>query len=46
MKKIFFEIVEFIKNPNDQRIDNYSLVKNFRYLWHIQALNATFSTNV
>ncbi|MGV4438956.1 CPBP family intramembrane glutamic endopeptidase [Ornithobacterium rhinotracheale] len=35
MKKIFFEIVEFIKNPTDQRIDNYSLVKNFRYLFII-----------
>lgn len=33
MKKIFFEIVEFIKNPIDQEIGNYSLTKNLRYLF-------------
>ncbi|MRI63118.1 CPBP family intramembrane metalloprotease [Ornithobacterium rhinotracheale] len=33
MKTIFFEIVEFIKNPTDQRIDHYSLAKNLQYLF-------------
>jgi membrane protease YdiL (CAAX protease family) len=35
MKKILFEIFKFIKSPNDQRIENWTLKKNLKYIIYI-----------
>lgn len=35
MKKILFEVIAFVRFPNDERIDNWSLRKNLKYLFSI-----------
>jgi|LakMenE01Jun11ns_1017448.scaffolds.fasta_scaffold9888485_1 hypothetical protein len=35
MKKIILEVLSFIKNPDDQRIENWSLKTNIKYIFYI-----------
>lgn len=35
MKKVILEVFNFIKNPNDERIENWSWRKNANYLFYI-----------
>ena len=35
MKKILSEVIAFVRFPNDERIDNWSLRKNLKYLFSI-----------
>jgi hypothetical protein len=39
MKKIILEVLSFIKNPDDQRIENWSLKTNIKYIFCFLSLS-------
>lgn len=46
MKIIFLEVFNFIKSPNDIRIENWTLKKNIKYILHILVIELLITISI